>query len=104
MGAVIVSLDDSVRSRLYEFGIDLGILFQVQDDILDATQSAEEAGKPTRNDGVKNSFVTLLGLEKSMEYADGLSLKLEKAFGGFDAPIRKALMPLMREYLSRHRG
>jgi len=103
MGAVIVGLDPETRRGLYGFGINLGILFQVQDDILDATLSSEEAGKPTGNDLNKNSFVTLLGLEKSLEYADDLSAELKKDFHGFDTPIRKALSPLMESYLSRHR-
>jgi len=103
MGAVIVGLDREVRRALYDFGIELGLLFQVQDDILDATQSAEEAGKPTGHDRDKNSFVTLLGLEGALAYADGLAESLEERFGRFDTPIREALGGLMERYLFRHR-
>jgi farnesyl diphosphate synthase len=103
MGAVIVGLERDVRRALYDFGIELGLLFQVQDDILDATQSAEEAGKPTGHDSEKNSFVTLLGLEGALAYADGLAESLEERFGRFDAPIREALGALMERYLFRHR-
>jgi farnesyl diphosphate synthase len=103
MGAVIVGLERESRKALYDFGIELGLLFQVQDDILDATQSPEEAGKPTGHDGDKNSFVTLLGLEGARAYADGLAESLEERFGSFDAPIREALEGLMRDYLFRHR-
>ena len=35
MGAVIVGLDKKVQDALYDFGIDLGLLFQIQDDIID---------------------------------------------------------------------
>ncbi|WP_456430022.1 polyprenyl synthetase family protein [Nitratifractor sp.] len=103
MGAVIVGLELPVRRALYDFGIELGLLFQVQDDILDATLSSEEAGKPTNHDQDKNSFITLLGLEGAQAYADGLAESLEERFSGFDAPLRKALEPLMRQYLFRHR-
>ena len=104
MGAVIVGLDRTKRRELYEFGIELGLLFQVQDDILDATQSPEEAGKPTAHDGEKNSFVTLLGLEGAQEYADALAAGLRERFGEFEAPLQQALGELMDRYLMRHRG
>jgi len=102
MGAVIVDLPRETRKALYDFGIELGLLFQVQDDILDATQSEEEAGKPTGNDLEKNSFVTLLGLEGALAYADGLAESLQERFESFEEPIRDALGPLMERYLFRH--
>jgi len=104
MGAVIVGLEKRVRRELYEFGIELGLLFQVQDDILDATQSPEEAGKPTGHDSEKNSFVTLLGVEGATAYADELAASLRERFESFDTPIREALGELMERYLFRHRG
>ncbi len=104
MGAVIVDLPRETRKALYDFGIELGLLFQVQDDILDATQSEEEAGKPTGNDLEKNSFVTLLGLEGALDYADGLAESLQERFESFDAPIRDALGGLMERYLFRHKA
>ena len=49
MGAIIVGRDD-IADSLYDFGIDLGLLFQIQDDILDVTQDSVSAGKTTNND------------------------------------------------------
>ena len=63
MGAVISGLDDELIKKIYDFGLKIGLLFQIQDDIIDATKSKEEAGKPTNNDSQKNSFVNLMGLE-----------------------------------------
>jgi geranylgeranyl pyrophosphate synthase len=102
MGAVIVGLPKVQQSELYSFGLDLGLLFQIQDDILDVTQSEQEAGKTTHNDGDKNSFVTLLGLEKSMQEADDLAKQLQKRFDLFDDTLQKALTPMMERYLERH--
>ena len=102
MGAVIVGLDRPVRRQLYDFGIGLGLLFQVQDDILDSPQSAEEAGNPTAHDSDKNSFVNLLGLEEAGAYADRLAEDLQESFERFDVPVRGALEPLMEAYLFRH--
>ncbi len=104
MGAVIVGLRKSKQDELYDFGIDLGLLFQIQDDIIDETQSEEEAGKTTGNDGAKNSFVNLIGLEKTIEEAELLATKLEKQFNNFDEPLRVALAKIVKEYLYRHRG
>jgi len=103
MGAVIVRLDKSKQDELYGFGIDLGLLFQIQDDIIDETQSDEEAGKPTGNDADKNSFINLIGLEKSVEEAETLANELERKFSSFDEKLQKALTPIMDKYLYRHR-
>ena len=102
MGAVIVGLEKKVQDNLYSFGIDLGLLFQIQDDIIDETQSEEEAGKPTGNDSDKNSFVNLLGLEKTVEEADTLAKDLQRRFESFDEKLQTALQPLMNTYLYRH--
>ncbi len=102
MGAVIVGLDKKVQEALYAFGIDLGLLFQIQDDIIDETQSEEEAGKTTGNDADKNSFVNLLGLDKTVEEADTLAKDLQRRFEDFDEKLQTALQPLMNTYLYRH--
>jgi len=102
MGAVIVGLDRSVQHALYDFGIDLGVLFQIQDDIIDETQSEEEAGKTTGNDGDKNSFVNLLGLEQTVKEADALAKDLQRRFESFEPQLQEALRPLMETYLYRH--
>ena len=102
MGAIIAGLEKKVQDALYDFGIDLGLLFQIQDDIIDETQSEEEAGKTTGNDSDKNSFVNLLGLEKTVEEADTLAKDLQRRFESFDEKLQTALQPLMNTYLYRH--
>ncbi len=103
MGAVIAGLGKEIEDKLYQFGLDLGLLFQVQDDIIDVTLSEAEAGKPIGNDGDKNSFINLLGLEKSVEYADTLAKKIEGEFEKFDPKLQNALKGLLEKYLYRHR-
>ncbi len=102
MGAIIAG-QKALESVLYDFGIKLGLLFQVQDDILDVTQSSEEAGKTTQNDGEKNSFVTLLGLKGAIEEADALAQDLNGQLKGFDEKLYQELSPILSEYLIRHR-
>ncbi len=104
MGALIADLEKSVQEALYAFGIDLGVLFQVQDDIIDVTQSEQEAGKTTNNDEDKNSFVKLLGLNESIRYADALADDLSSRFERFDAPLKEGLGTLVKSYLYRHKN
>ena len=104
MGAVIVGLEKKKQDELYNFGIDLGLLFHIQDDIIDETQSEEEAGKTTGNDSDKNSFINLIGLEKSIEEAELLAQQLEVQFNNFDSKLQKALDSTIQQYLYRHRS
>jgi len=102
MGAVIVGLDKKLQDELYAFGIDMGLLFQIQDDIIDETQTEEEAGKTTGNDGDKNSFINILGLEESLKEANILADSLQKRFDKFEKPLYNALKPTIEKYLYRH--
>jgi len=103
MGAVIVEMDRDKQDMLYKFGIDLGLLFQIQDDIIDYTQSDEEAGKTTGNDNDKNSFINIIGLDGSKREADRLADNLQNRFDMFDKPLKEALNPIITKYLYRHR-
>ncbi len=102
MGALIIGREE-LASELYDFGIDLGLLFQIQDDILDVTMSAEEAGKTTQVDGAKNSFVTLLGYEGAMKEADTLAEKLLSQIQSFDENLQRELSPTLEHYINRHK-
>ncbi len=102
MGAIIVGKEDLAES-LYEFGIKLGLLFQIQDDILDVTQSSEEAGKLTNNDEDKNSFVTILGLDESMRQANELADELSSEMLSFDENLQSELSSLLTKYINRHK-
>jgi len=102
MGAIIVGRED-VADTLYEFGIELGLLFQIQDDILDVTQSSQEAGKLTNNDEDKNSFVTILGLERAMQEANLLADKLTQKMQSFDESLQRELSPMLTKYINRHK-
>ncbi len=78
MGGIVANLEKEKRELLYKIGLKLGLLFQVEDDIIDAVETTEEAGKPTKSDGVKNSYVNLLGLERAKEYRDKLIRELKE--------------------------
>lgn len=98
MGAVICELGKETQEALYAFGIKLGLLFQVQDDIIDATLSSEEAGKPTGNDGHKNSFVNLLGLEGAQNHKQALLRELELERKKLDDGLALRLQGIVNTY------
>jgi len=102
MGALIVGRED-VAEKLYDFGIKLGVLFQIQDDILDVTQSSEEAGKLTNNDEDKNSFVTILGLDESLKQANEIANELMAEMINFDESLQSELSSLLSKYINRHK-
>jgi farnesyl diphosphate synthase len=102
MGAIIIG-DEKLAEKLYDFGIKLGLLFQIQDDILDVTQSSTEAGKLTNNDENKNSFVTILGLDESLRQANELSDELNEELHSFDENLQSELSPLLTQYINRHK-
>jgi len=104
MGAIIAGLSLDIQEKLYQFGIDIGLLFQIQDDIIDETATEEEAGKTTANDADKNSFVNLLGLDGAIKSADELSLKCKNDLKVFDKNIQENLNTLLSKYLNRHRN
>ncbi|KHG10703.1 Solanesyl diphosphate synthase 1 [Gossypium arboreum] len=69
-GATIFSGAD--RSQMYEYGKNLGLSFQVVDDILDFTQSAEQLGKPASSDLAKGNLTApvIFALEKEPKLRD----------------------------------
>jgi len=98
MGAVISGLKKEEEDSIYEFGLKLGLLFQVQDDIIDATFSSDEAGKPTGNDEHKNSFVNLLGINGANNEKSKLIEELSNETTKLNENLAKALQQIISEY------
>jgi farnesyl diphosphate synthase len=101
MGAVIVN-KNKLADKLYEFGLKLGLLFQIQDDLLDLLDSSE-TGKTTGIDEHKNTFVTLLGEVEAKKEADKLAREIEEELNSFDDNLKKELKSLLNKYLYRHK-
>jgi geranylgeranyl diphosphate synthase type II len=67
----LAGVDDASKSPYRRFASELGVLFQIVDDILDVTGSAEELGKPSGSDERhdKLTFVSAYGLLRARELA-----------------------------------
>jgi len=72
LGAMCAGATKAQGASLDRFGFALGLAFQIQDDILDATQSAKKLGKSAGKDAAagKMTFPALFGLEKSHALAE----------------------------------
>jgi geranylgeranyl diphosphate synthase type II len=71
MGAIGAGASAQVLDALSLYGCNIGIAFQIADDILDATASTETIGKPAGSDAEKNklTYVALYGIEESRRRA-----------------------------------
>ena len=98
MGAIIVDLPLNQQNLLYDIGIKLGLLFQVQDDIIDATMSSDEAGKPTGNDTIKNSFTNLLGIDGAIKEKNILLNELFDDIQKLDKKLKYKLENIINRY------
>jgi len=72
IGAIIGEADDRDAALLYEFGINLGLAFQIQDDLLDVYGDVNIFGKISGGDIVTNKKTFLL--IKALELATGNTL------------------------------
>jgi farnesyl diphosphate synthase len=68
--AAILSGKNSHRKFLKNIGMDLGLLFQITDDLLDIFGDAKKIGKPTRRDNQKGkaTIIKNIGVNKTIEF------------------------------------
>ena len=73
-----------METAVAAYGTALGAAFQIADDILDLVADTATLGKPAGSDAEqgKNTYPSLLGLEKSREMAMGKAAEARKALSG----------------------
>src|SRR3546814_10239942 len=66
-GLILGRVPPEARTPLRGYARDIGLAFQIADDLIDATGDEDVAGKKLRKDGTrgKETFLTLLGLERA---------------------------------------
>lgn len=89
LGCVCAGADDKKIAAAKKYAHDIGIAFQIVDDILDVTSDEETLGKPIGSDeeNQKSTYVSLLGIEKSRKTAEELTLNAQKALDAFDGDV-----------------
>jgi farnesyl diphosphate synthase len=71
-GAILAKATSDQRLALRGYAHDLGLAFQIADDLLDVEGSAEATGKPVGADAAagKATFVSILGVERARDQAE----------------------------------
>jgi len=104
MGALCGGADEPALDALTRFGEAVGLMFQVVDDVLDATQTTEHLGKTARKDEEqgKRTFPAMVGLDGSLRRVRALEADAEDALRPL-GPGADALRELSRRLARRTR-
>lgn len=89
-GAILAGAPDDGRAAISDYGLALGLLFQVTDDILDVTGDAEVLGKPTGADAAagKQTYPDAIGLEGARAEARRLAEEAATAADRLPAEVQ----------------
>lgn len=85
MGCIISGATGEQQNAAYQYGKNLGIAFQIVDDILDVTSTTSQLGKPVGSDqqNQKSTYVSINGLENAKAAADEYTNKAIEALEPF---------------------
>ena len=100
IGAILAGAGVGEVQRIEKCAYNIGIAFQIQDDILDVIGNQEELGKPIGSDekNHKQTYVTLNGLEESKEQVRKLSeeaVQIIDSFGGDSTFLKELILSLI---------
>ena len=103
MGAVIAGAEQEKMAALDAFCLNLGIAFQIQDDILDVTGTEETLGKPIGSDAEngKTTYITLYGKERAGELSEEYTKRAVDALSVFGE--EKKYLVALAEHLTNRR-
>lgn len=86
LGCISAGADETKMAAAEKYAENIGLTFQIVDDILDITSTTEELGKPvgSDNENMKSTYPALLGLEKCREISRNLTEEAVEALCVFD--------------------
>lgn len=104
IGAVLAGADAADVEKMEQAAYNIGIAFQIQDDILDITGTTEVLGKPVGSDArnQKLTYVALHGLEKSGEEVQRLSAEALEILDSFEDQ-NEFLKELVKSLITREK-
>ncbi len=85
-GAVLGKAPEPLRARLQRYAHDMGLAFQITDDLLDVEGTRTETGKGVRKDKTqgKATLISVLGVERAREQATTLANQAVSHLSAFD--------------------
>ena len=104
-GAILGGGSEEDIERLGKYAYDIGLAFQVVDDILDCTATSEELGKTAGKDVAvgKATYPSLLGLEESQRIADELIKGAKDQLSVYD-PKKAAPLIGLADYIKNRKN
>jgi geranylgeranyl diphosphate synthase type II len=84
VGAILAGATEEEITTVQQVALDVGLAFQIRDDILDVTSTLETLGKPIHSDdkNEKTTYVTLRGLEKASADVEEISNRALERLAG----------------------
>lgn len=103
-GAILGGASQEEVNAVEKAARNIGLAFQIQDDILDVTSTAEELGKPIHSDekNHKTTYVTLMGIEAASQQVAELSEEAVKLLEGMNKK-NEFLFTLVKELVGRRK-
>lgn len=103
-GAILAGAEAKDVDNIEKIAKNVGISFQIQDDILDVTSTEEELGKPIHSDekNHKTTYVTLMGIEKASQQVKKLSDEAVTLLEGLNKK-NEFLFTLVNELVGRRK-
>ena len=104
IGAILAGASEEAVKDIEKVAKNVGIAFQIQDDILDVTSTTEVLGKPVLSDekNEKTTYVNLVGLEKAKEYVETISMEAIKLLEKYEKED-KFLNELLKSLIDREK-
>jgi geranylgeranyl diphosphate synthase type II len=101
LGGMSANCTPAQLEALTTFGYNVGLAFQIIDDILDITQTTEQLGKTAGKDtaAAKATYPSIVGMEKSRKIAQDLTRKAFDSLKAFGS--RGAALDALADYLLR---
>lgn len=104
IGAILAGASEEEIEKIEKCAYNIGIAFQIQDDILDVTSSLEVLGKKTGSDekNKKTTYVTLKGLERAKKEVKSLSEEAISIVSSFEER-NEFLEELIKQMITREK-
>lgn len=104
IGAILAGADEKAVVQIERCAENIGVAFQIQDDILDVTSTLEELGKPVGSDerNQKTTYVSMYGMEAAKTQVEKLTQEAAACMESL--PVKNEFLNDLLMYLVRRRS